>query len=168
MRGGETVTLSGIALDSTIYDVKTQYAAKTGLQQDKVKLLLNKKPTADLKTLQELGVEADAELSVMIMGGAAAPSSATSTPAAEEKASPVAADVPAPQSLESTTSAPNSERAQAEAGEAKPLVGPSTAAEFLRTDEFWSDLQAFLSQRLRDEDEAKLLAGVFKDAWKKL
>jgi hypothetical protein len=167
MRGGETVTLSGIALDSTIYDLKTQYAAKSGLQQDKIKLLLNKKPAADLKTLKDLGVEADVELSVMIMGGAAAASPAAATPVAEEKASPAAAAVPAPQTIDPATSAPDSERAQAEAGEAKVSVGPATAAEFLKTDEFWSDLQAFLSQRLRDEEEAKNLAGVFKAAWKK-
>jgi hypothetical protein len=166
MRGGETVTLSGVALDSTIYDLKTQYAAKSGSQQDKIKLLLNKKPAADLKTLKDLGVEADAELSVMIMGGATATSPAA-TSVVEEKASPAAAAVPSPQTVDPAASAPNSERAQAEAGETKAPLGPATAAEFLKTDEFWSDLQAFLSQRLRDEDEAKVLAGVFKEAWKK-
>jgi hypothetical protein len=153
MRGGETIALSDVALDSTIFDLKTQYAAKSGLQQDKIKLLYNKKPAADLKTLKDLGVEADAELSVMIMGGATA-------------ASPAATAAPAPQTIDPATSAPPSERAQAEAGESKAPVGPATAAEFLQTDEFWSDLQAFLSQRLRDEKEAQVLAGVFKEAWK--
>src|ERR1700761_5417342 len=80
MRVGETVTIEDITLNTTIHDLKSQYAQRSGQPLDKIKLLLNKKPAADLKTLKELGVEGDAELSVMIM--------ATGTTPAVEKGDP--------------------------------------------------------------------------------
>ncbi|EPS35011.1 hypothetical protein PDE_09976 [Penicillium oxalicum 114-2] len=46
----------------------------------------------------------------------------------------------------------------------KPAVGPS-GAEILKTDAFWTDLQGFLEQRLKDSEEAKRLAVLFKSAW---
>ncbi|KAF7718206.1 Cell-cycle control medial ring component [Penicillium ucsense] len=47
----------------------------------------------------------------------------------------------------------------------KPAVGPS-GVEILKTDEFWDDLRGFLEQRLKDSDEAKHLAVLFKGAWR--
>ncbi|KAK5125431.1 hypothetical protein LTR85_000540 [Meristemomyces frigidus] len=176
MRGGETVTISDLTPDSTIHDVKTQYAQQSGQQQDKIKLLLNKKPAADLKTLKELGVEGESvELSVMIMGGGsgATPSGTPSvqSPAVEksEPSMPVTAPAPAgdPMEVDKETPAPDSEKAQAEADE-KPETNTGSAAEILKSDEFWADLKGFLSQRLRDEKEGEKLAQVFREAHGKL
>ena len=160
MRSGETITLADITLDSSIHDVKTQYAQKSGQPQDKIKLLLNKKPAADLKTLKELGVEGDVEFSVMVMGGAGATPSAT--PSAVETTDPIAAAAPAADEMEidSQAPAPESEKAQAKAA---PSVA-NTAAEILKTEEFWADLKGFLVQRLRDQGEGEKLAQVFREA----
>lgn len=40
-----------------------------------------------------------------------------------------------------------------------------TAAEMLETDEFWSDLNGFLMQRLKDEAQAEQLSALFKSSW---
>ena len=172
MRSGETVTLSDITLESSIHDVKTQYAQKTSQPQERIKLLLNKKPAADLKTLKELGVDGDVEFTVMIMtAGASTPSGQTP---ATEKADP-AASVPSPSTsqvdkmeIDKDASHPGSEKAQAEA-ESAPTVAPAAGGPggpgALNTAEFWSDLKDFLAQRLRDEPEAEKLVGIFKRAW---
>lgn len=40
-----------------------------------------------------------------------------------------------------------------------------TGASALETTEFWDDLKGFLMQRLKDEDEAARLSGLFKTSW---
>ncbi|CAK4033008.1 hypothetical protein CB0940_09316 [Lecanosticta acicola] len=175
MRAGQadTVTLSDISLDTTIHEIKTQYAAKTSLPQDKIKLLLNKKPTQDLKTLKELGVPADrddVEFSVMLMG-ASGTTPRTQSPAVTEKerAPEPAVSVPAAgdkMEIDEKSPAPESEKAHAEAEKTSPLGGESASA-VLKTEEFWADLKGFLSQRLRDEKEGEKLSAVFRDAWSK-
>lgn len=168
MKAGETVTIPNVALDSTIYDIKSQYAAKISIPQDKIKVLLNKKPAADLKTLKDLGVDNDVELSIMIMGGGGstprAQSPAVSTPSAF---APPPVPAPAetkgdPMDVDEKTGAPDSEAAAREAAQ-KEADANSTAG-ILKTEEFWADLQGFLSQRLRDEQEGKRLAAVFREA----
>ncbi|EMC97423.1 hypothetical protein BAUCODRAFT_33139 [Baudoinia panamericana UAMH 10762] len=168
MRGGETVTLADLTLQSTIHDIKTQYAQQSSQPQDKIKLLLNKKPAADLKTLQELGVAGETvELSVMIMGAGAATPTAATTPAVEksEPVAPSTAEPPAVDKMDvdEKTPAPSSEKAQAEA-EAKPEAQANTAHQILASEEFWTDLKGFLSQRLRDDQEAGTLVQVFREA----
>ncbi|KAK4548483.1 hypothetical protein LTR36_009393 [Oleoguttula mirabilis] len=169
MRGGETVTISDLTPDSTIHDVKTQYAQQSGQQQDKIKLLLNKKPAADLKTLKELGVEGESvELSVMIMGGGSgATPSATpvvQSPAVEKSEPSMPVPAPGdPMEVDKEASAPESEKAQAEAGDAAE-ANAGSAAEILKSDEFWADLKGFLVQRLRDEKEGEKLVQVFREA----
>ncbi|KAF2208763.1 hypothetical protein CERZMDRAFT_48744 [Cercospora zeae-maydis SCOH1-5] len=136
MKAGETVTIPDVALDTTIFEIKSQYAAKISIPQDKIKVLLNKKPAADLKTLKDLGVDNDVELSIMIMGGSGA------TPRAQSPA------VSSPSAF-----APPPKEADA-----------NSTAGILQTEEFWTDLQGFLSQRLRDEQEGGRLATVFREA----
>ncbi|KAL6234908.1 hypothetical protein BDW75DRAFT_156363 [Aspergillus navahoensis] len=46
----------------------------------------------------------------------------------------------------------------------KAAVGPSGET-LLETGAFWDDLQGYLAQRLKDEDVARKLRGVFKEAW---
>lgn len=169
MRSGETFTLPDTTLDTTIHDLKTQYAEKTGTQLDKIKLLLNKKPAADLKTLKDLGVSGgDVELSVMLMGGGGTTPSVQSP--AVEKSDPTVA-VPAPAAAGGggdkmdVDPAPLSEKAETEAEKAAPQA--ETAKDILKTEEFWSDLKGFLAQRLRSQDEGEALTGLFREAWSK-
>lgn len=168
MKTGETVTLSSIALDSTIYEIKSQYAQQTSLSQDKIKLLLNKKPTADLKTLKDLGVDSDVEFSVMVMGGGVptprAQSPAVSAPSSAFAPPPVPAPTESrgdPMDVDNKTGAPDSEAAANEAAEKE--TSANSSAEILKTDEFWTDLKGFLSQRLRDEKEGERLATLFRE-----
>lgn len=163
MRAGETITLPDIPLDATIYDIKSQYATRTGLSQDKIKLLLNKKPAADLKTLKDLGVDSNVEFSIMIMGGTGTTPRAQS-PAVTEKIpsmTPAApADPPAdPMDIDEKSAAPESEKAAAESEQ----DGAETAKSILKTAEFWTDLKGFLSVRLKDEKEGERLATLFKE-----
>ena len=166
MRNGEPMTLSNIALDTTIHDLKTQYASKTSIPQDKIKVLYNKKPVTDLKTLKDIGIESDAELSLMIMvGGGGTPRGQSPAVTAEKERVPVPAAAPSGDAvdMDEKTSAPESEKATAEAEERKLAEG---AAAILKTDEFWADLGGFLSQRLRDDEVAARLLTVFKSASK--
>ena len=169
MRNGETITLPSITLDTTIHDLKTQYATKTSIPQDKIKVLYNKKPVTDLKTLKDIGIESDAELSLMIMGGTGGTPRAQS-PAVTAEKERVPVPVPTtseakgdPMEVDEKTSAPESEKANAEAEVKKEVEG---AAAILKTDEFWADLGGFLSQRLRDDEVAARLLTVFKSASK--
>ena len=164
MRSGEAVTLSDITLDTSIHDLKTQYATKTNQPLDKVKLLLNRKPAGDLKTLKELGVNENVELRVMVMGGTAG-TPAASSPSVEKTEPPLPAAAPPPDKMDIDTAAPESEKAQLEAqGRAIPAT---TADGILQSEQFWTDLKGFLVQRLRDPTEGERLAGVFREAWKK-
>ncbi|KAL5049472.1 hypothetical protein BDW71DRAFT_161328 [Aspergillus fruticulosus] len=47
---------------------------------------------------------------------------------------------------------------------AKAAVGPSGET-LLESGTFWDDLQGYLAQRLKDEDVARNLRGIFKEAW---
>lgn len=164
MRNGETITIPNVALDTTIHDLKTQYASKTSIPQDKIKVLYNKKPVTDLKTLKDIGIESDAELSLMIMGGTGGTPRGQSPAVVEKDRVPVP-EVPKgdPMDVDEKTSAPESEKANAEAEDKKE---PEGAAAILKTDEFWADLGGFLSQRLRDDEVAAKLLTVFKSASK--
>ncbi|KAJ5318173.1 hypothetical protein PENANT_c052G01823 [Penicillium antarcticum] len=113
---------------------------------DKIKILYKRKPvTGTGKTLAEVLADEPAvlaggkavEIGVMIIGGAQVIDSAVAQPAVEEKR-----DESPP----------------------KAAVGPS-GEEVLKTDAFWDDLQGYLEQRLKDEEEAKRLRLLFKDAW---
>lgn len=164
MRSGETVTISDLTLDSTIHDVKTQYAQKSGQAQDKIKLLLNKKPAADLKTLKDLGVDSEnVELSVMIMGGGTTPgTSQVSSPVVEKSEAAAAVGMASTGDKmdvdkELSAAAPVSEKAGS-----KP-----SAEEVLKDAAFWTDLKGFLWQRLQDEAEDEKVLKAFQDAWSK-
>ena len=161
MRSGEAVTLSDITLDTSIHDLKTQYAQKANQPLDKVKLLLSRKPAADLKTLKELGVDGDAEFTVMVMGGASGGTPAASSPSVEKTEPPLPASAPPPDKMD-IDPAPESEKAQMEAkSEASTVDG------ILQSEEFWADLKGFLVQRLRDQGDGERLAGVFREAVRK-
>lgn len=111
---------------------------------DKIKILYRRKPVPGTgKTVAEVLSDEpemltggkEVEFGVMIIGGAQVVETAESQPEAAAEQ-----DVP------------------------KPAVGPS-GADLLKTDAFWDDLQGFMEQRLKDADEAKRLAVLFKGAW---
>lgn len=166
MRSGDTITITDISTDSSIHDVKTQYAQKSSQPLEKIKLLLNKKPAADLKTLKELGIESDVEFTVMLMsGGATTPGAGTPTvasPAVEvpEPKMPVPAPAPAADKIDVDAPAPESEKAQAEAVAAAPVDDGAEA--MLKGEEFWTDLKGFLKQRLRDDGVAEEVCKKFR------
>jgi hypothetical protein len=164
MRSGEAVTLSDVTLDTSIHDLKTQYAAKANQPLDKVKLLLNRKPAADLKTLKELGVNENVELTVMVMGATASTPGASS-PSVEKTEPPLPAAAPPPDKMDIDTPALQSEKAQLEA-QGKSSQANTTDG-ILQSEDFWTDLKGFLAQRLRDQGEGERLAKAFREAWKK-
>ncbi|TKX25879.1 Blt1 N-terminal domain-containing protein [Elsinoe australis] len=156
----------------TILDLKNAYASHASLDQSKIKLLYNKRPASDLKTLKDLlpvgqDVKGDVELSVMILGGSAA---GVATAAMEvERAGTPKVEVPDPETMGKAKgtgevdSGPGSERAGREA-EMEGKTGAQRAQEEVRGEQFWGDLRDFLVQRLRDEGEGERLVGVFRKA----
>lgn len=156
----ESLSLSNQAADTTVLDLKTQYAQKAGLDISKIKLLYNKRPCSDLKTLKELlpqPTPKDVELSVMIMGGAAGASTpSASTPAASSPA----IELPDPVAVPAAPAAPPSDPLPEQSGD-MPHAGES-ASEMLKSDDFWKDLQNFIVQRLRDESEGERLVAIFR------
>ena len=167
----EPLNLPSQSPNTTVHELKTQYAQKTGQDQTKIKFLLNKRPASDLKTLKELLPEptpSSVEFSIMIMGGGGVGSPAA--PSTPQVASP-AVEIPDPVSqtgkldkMDIDDSAPLSEKAEAVA-DAAPGTGNSSQ-EILKSEEFWNDLKDFLIQRIRDEAEGERLVGVFKSAAK--
>lgn len=113
---------------------------------DKIKILYKRKPvTGTVKTLAEVLADEptilaggkEVEIGVMVLGGAQMVESAVAQPEVTEKR-----DQSPP----------------------KAAAGPS-GEEVLHTEAFWNDLQGYLEQRLKDEEEAKRLRSVFKEAW---
>jgi hypothetical protein len=146
-----TIPLSSIDPGKTsIYDLKTQYAAQSSLSASKIKILYKKKPVSDSKTVAEVvgqDVTGEVEFGVMVMGGAAAGETPVTSP-------PAVAPSEADKGLAGAGSADGGPAAQ----------GPS-GKEVVATAEFWSDLRNFIMQRTRDEPEAERLVGVFREAW---
>ncbi len=149
--GNPSVTLRSQAPTTSVFDLKSAYAAQAGgLDPAKIKLLRAKKPVADSKSLGDLlaegGDEGAAEkdivmdFAVMVMGGGGAATAAV------------------------TASSPAAEKDKMDVDPAPVAQGPS-GAEVLRKEEFWDDLGGFLMQRVRDEDESARLVKIFKDAW---
>lgn len=148
---------------------------------DKIKILHNKKPVpASKSTVGEI-VDADVkglELGVMVMGGAPdPPPQDTSTTAVKERQPEAAgpgsenAAVEAEtgvnpadtlmQGVQSTSEKPRSE------SQSQPVQpGEDNGMVVLQTEEFWSDLEGFLTQRIRSQEEAVKLREVFERAWR--
>lgn len=127
-------------------------SAETGIPLDKLKLLYNKKPVSDSKTLKDVlgpdgeGAGAGAkgvEFSVMVMGGAATLAAAAAKKAAE-------------------SSEGGGEKTDESGVVAQGLSGEGVLA----TEEFWDDLKGFLQQRVRDEKVAGEATEAFRGAWK--
>jgi len=141
-----SVQLASLPLATTsALDIKNAVAAEADIAVSKLKLLWNKKPVVDSKTLRDIiGDEntgaKEVEFSVMVMGGAAAVGTG-------------------PKSGSSSGSGPSDKK---ESVVAQGLSGEGV----LETDSFWSDLKGFLQQRIRDEKVAGEVAERFEAAWK--
>ena len=121
----------------TVLELKEKIVSelKGGAELGKVKVLWEKKPVSDAKTVKEvIGAEAKAEveLGVLIMGYKA-PNAGVAAASAGQKGTAEAAS-------------------GKEAGEALD-------------EGFWGDLKGFLQQRLKDQGKADEVVGVFKGAW---
>ena len=132
-----TIELDDAAATS-IYDLKAAYSQSCAADVPvaKIKLLYNKKPAPDAKTVAELagsaaGAAAPVEFGVMIMGGSAR----AWTGAGPETPT---ADAPAEQDLEQAA-----RRVE--------------VAKILASDRFWDELTGFLVQKLGGNEGEKLV-----------
>lgn len=185
-----TLTLTDLTPSTLISHLKTQVHTHLGgssvVSIDKIKILSSKKPIPpSKKTVGEVldGAPAskDVEFGVMVMGGAPDPPASAPTtlfvgsqqqaagPGSEDAAAEASAAKAAP---EPTTTgfddrASGTPMEGLEKTKSPPVVQPGgmSGKVVLATDGFWTDLEGFLEQRLKDADEAKKLSGVFRRAW---
>ncbi|KAF4126434.1 Ubiquitin family [Geosmithia morbida] len=129
------IKLSDLPLTTSIIDIKAQVTSQTRIPVNKIKFLHNKKPVADTKVLKDVLGEGEH----------------TSVEFSIMIIGGAAAIPPLP----------TEEDATAAASPAAAAVGAAA----LETDEFWSDLKGFLTQRLKDEQEAAKLSTLFKSSW---
>jgi hypothetical protein len=131
------IKLTSQTPNTSVLDLKSKVSEKAGVAVEKLKLLYKKKPVVDSKVLKDLVSEdeVEAEFSIMVMGGAA--------------------------SLQKAPEAKDVEMG----GTAIPAAQGPSGEEVLKSDEFWNDLQGFLTQRLRDEAQGQKVFGIFKSAW---
>lgn len=129
----------------SILDLKQVVAEKIGEKgTERIRLLFKKKPCADSKALKDLlGDEAgslkEVELSVMVIGGAAAGG---------------------------TLSLVDQDTTMAGTGSSdQPAANGQTGADVFSTEEFWSDLNAFLSKRVGNQEIAQRAMDIFRESW---
>jgi hypothetical protein len=186
-----TLTLTDVAPSTLISDLKTQVHTHLGgssvVSIDKIKILSSKKPIPpSKKTVAEVISDAtpskDVEFGIMVMGGCPDPPASAPTtlfaasqqpqpagPGSENAASAVkSAPEPALAGFDDRpTSSTPMEGISSSQSPTQPVVQPGGMAGkiVLATDGFWTDLEGFLEQRLKDAGEAKNLGGVFRRAW---
>ncbi|KAK4190251.1 cell-cycle control medial ring component [Podospora australis] len=128
-------------------DIKHAVAAQTGIPLAKIKVLYNKKPVGDSKTIKDVlagEVKGEVEFGLMIMGGAASLPAQPPKPEVQEGGD---------NKMEVDT---------------QPVAAPGQASgkEVLDSEEFWGDLEGFLQQRVRDEKVAREAVEKFRGAWR--
>jgi ubiquitin-like protein 4 len=146
--------------------VQSELGGSTVVPTEKIKILYKKKPVPTSKKTVSDALEGEipqkgktVELGVMILGGAPDPLSKTGTsstsdakPAMTEEAAEAPTTHPERmEGIETMTSQP-------------PAQGPS-GEEILKTDDFWTDLQGYLEQRIKDEARAAILVQMWKSNW---
>lgn len=143
------LTLSSLPLATTsALDVKLAVAAETGIPVEKIKLLLNKKPVPDTRSLREMVASSPGEgkggleLGVMVMGGWSGVIGKVGGGAAVEKGA-----------------------AGGGGGGTAAVAQGLSGREVLETEAFWGGLKGFLEQRIRDEAVAGDVAERFRRAW---
>lgn len=180
-----TETPPSTTIASLKEQVQTYLGGASVVALDKIKILHNKKPIPPSKQALADVVDGDAkdiEFGVMVMGGApdpppqaaptatavkdrppepAGPGSENAAVEAETGQNPAETTSTAPVSstmegVEPTHSAAKSETVQA---------GEESGQQVLQSPEFWTDLEGFLAQRIRDQDEAKRVRQLFERAF---
>jgi len=136
--GPNVVVVRDQTPDSSIYDVKAACAAQAGYAAEKVKILWERKPVSDSKTVKEVVGEdatpgAEVEMGVMFMGQA---TQAPSGGSAEASA------VPAAEEQGDRRESVYEDASSAQAGHAEAV---------LESKEFWDELQNFVSQKLHND-----------------
>ncbi|KAI9653875.1 MAG: hypothetical protein M1821_006906 [Bathelium mastoideum] len=141
LRPASTLTLPALHPTTSIHSLKTQFAEKsgTGATVDKIKILLNKKPVSDSKTLAEcaVGGSTQVDFSVMVVGGTPGGITPGGTLGGIEKKNPMDSVQPKPSSLQT-----------------------------IESEEFWTDLKGWLGMRLKDDAEGQRLTAMFREAVK--
>ena len=150
------VSLTSQPLSTNVLDLKQITAEKANAVggAEKIRLLYNKKPCADTKTLKDVvgeGVVAGQEVDFTVMIIGAAPSAGGAPPEAEKVEDVVMEGV--------GTEGKGNE-------EVVPVAQGSSGKEVLDSEKFWDDLKGFLIQRVRDEDVAGAVWGTFRESWK--
>ena len=146
---------------------------------EKLKVLYNKKPAGDVKSLKEVlaggtvpeGNNGELELSLMVMGGQATYDSeeAKAARAAREvqkeakKVEEVKVEVPEVEMKDSQATETETKTGGEAAG---PVAQGLSGSAVLETEEFWEDLKGYLQQRIRDVEAAEEVVGKFRGAWK--
>ncbi|KAL9099265.1 MAG: hypothetical protein Q9163_005207 [Psora crenata] len=130
---------------TSILELKERVAKEIGMDGiGKIKVLWEKKPVSDAKTVQEvigerIGGQGEVEFGVMVMGYTAQ--------ASAEEASKVGSE------------------GQKEVEEELKAVDDAGGDDMLSGEQFWNDLKGFLHQRLKDEGQADDAFAVFRNAW---
>jgi ubiquitin-like protein 4 len=137
--------------------VQLHLGGASAVDMGKIKILLNKKPIpSGKKTLGEamegvkVGKGESVELGVFVMGGARDP-----VKRAEEVVKP---ETPVP--VSGVEDKMEGVQGMAE-GEVEKVVRA------LGEEGFWLELQGFLQEKLGDEESAKRVQGIFREAWSK-
>ena len=151
------LSLKSKSLTTSVLDLKQTVAESIGcISTEKIKLLYKKKPCSDSKTIKdvvgdEIAPGGEAEFSVMILGTVSGTDGKMGTPAEE-----------VPEIVMGGTGG----KIEEEENEA-PVAQGVSGNDALKSEEFWSDLQGFLLQRLRNQGVAEKALKVFRDAWTK-
>lgn len=178
-----TYSLPSTPPSTTIAALKQQVHTYLGgpstvTSADKIKILHNKKPVPSSKQTVADIVDTDTkdlELGVMVMGGAPDPPPQESTAVklrVPEAAGPgsenAAAEVETGVNPGEVTSTPMEDvHPTASHSESNPVQpGEVSGDDVLQSQEFWTDLEGFLAQRIRNQEEAARLRGVFESAWR--
>jgi len=137
--GPNAVVVKDQTPESSIYDVKAACAAQAGYAAEKVKILWERKPVSDSKTVKEVVGEAatpgaEVEMGVMFMGQ---PTQAPSGGSDDGSAVRVAEE----QGTDRRESV-YEDASSAQAGHGEAVLGSK---------EFWDELQGFVSQKLHNE-----------------
>ena len=134
------MSLPAQPLTTSVLELKQKVASELGLDSvDKIRVLHKKKPAVDSKSIKDIMGEDQGktlELNVMIMGG-----------------------------MPEKSSDPPKTSIDAEMPDA-PVAQGESGSPVMQSAEFWSDLQGFLMQRVRDQAVAERAAKMFAEVWK--
>lgn len=134
-----SLSLPSTDLGTSVLQLKERVAKELRTEDtEKIRVLYQKKPATDIKTLKELVGEEDVggevEMGVMVMGY-----------------------------KEESKGAENTEMKDVEA----PVAQGASGEEVLESEEFWADLKGWLLQRVRDEWKAGEVFEAFRGSWKR-